>query len=823
MSAGKRSVEARAVRMIRDATGSLLRGIVWVLVLSILLPPGIMAQTLEDLRRAQVGANAEDQIIVTDPTALQERVPTQVPCPSPVQPSRTQDDPGSLDELWPFETNTLLPSSIDQRMRQERERRIQLRPRETAQRAEDSSSKSSEPRLGGIRRDQDAPVVGDRRLARNYTIEESFAQFSVLQNLRGQLSQYGYDFFFDAQATGFAPVKDAPVGPDYVIGPADSLAVHVWNVPDPRLNRSYIVPVGRDGTLVIPRIGAIPVGGLTFSQAEQAITGRLRSHLKRFEVHIAMARLRTIKVFVVGEVVRPGAYELSSLATVSNALYAACGPAKSGSLREIKVVRDGNTLTILDLYEFLLDGDRTHDQRLQAGDVIVIPPIGQVAAISGAVKRSAIYELKPKSRLSDMLRLAGGITAVADRHRCHIYRIEPGKGRVLLDVDLGPLLPGSGGQQPNNKNDHPLHVDPIIKDGDYLRINALPTQVANVVSLAGAVKSPGPYQFRPGMKLGDILSPSQLTMDAYLDQAEIVRTDPVNYQTQVIQFNPMELFRGKEEANFRLQRLDQIVVQSQVRPPNLVFLNGEVKRPGYYTIEQGERLSSVLTRAGGFTDNAFPQGLVFIRESLRDQQQAQLQRFIASERQRLTAESAGIAAGAAAVAGGAPVTTSSPGAQQQVLALRLQQLETIASRVELGRVVVHVDSIEQLRDTEDDLRLKSGDSVTIPQPPQTVSIIGAVKNPSSFVHRTGLALEDYLYQAGGLTEDANEDQIYVVRANGSTDSAYLSLKHMESGDTVVVPQKVEEKTPKLALWQSVASIIGSVALAAAGIAVIGNN
>jgi len=202
--------------------------------------------------------------------------------------------------------------------------------------------------------------------SKDYSVEEAFAQFSVLQNIKSRLQQFGYDFF-DTQATSFAPVLDAPVGPDYVLGPLDSLSIHVWNVPEQSLNRSYIVPVERDGMIVIPQIGAIPVGGLTFSQAERAITNRLSAHLKRFEVHVAMARLRTIKVYVVGEVVRPGAYEISSLATVSNALYAACGPARSGSLRQIRLVRDNQALGEIDFYQFLMAGDRRQDARPRHG------------------------------------------------------------------------------------------------------------------------------------------------------------------------------------------------------------------------------------------------------------------------------------------------------------------------------------------------------------------------------------------------------------------------------------------------------------------------
>jgi protein involved in polysaccharide export with SLBB domain len=469
----------------------------------------------------------------------------------------------------------------------------------------------------------------------------------------------------------------------------------------------------------------------------------------------------------------------------------------------------------LDFYDFLLRGDRSQDRRLQAGDVVLVPPLGLVTAISGSVKRPAIYELKPGARLSDLLSLAGGLTPLADQQRCHIFRLDPGRGRYLMDVDLTATVL----TRATNKDGPPSpDVDPLLQDGDYVRIASLPTQVANVVSLAGAVKSPGPYEYRSGMRLKDLLMADQLTVDAYVDRAEIIRTDLTTYQTKVIQFSPKALFEGNQSENHSLQRLDQVVVASQLRPPNLILIEGEVKRPGYFTIEVGERLSSAFKRAGGFTPNAFPKGIVLVRESVKRKQQAELDRFIASERQRLAAQSAAVAAGATGVTGTGAVAAS---AEQQALALRLQQLEAIASRVELGRVVVRLDSIEKLEGTEDDIRLEARDRIMIPQPPQTVSIIGAVRNPSNVVYRIGLGLEDYLRQAGGTTEDANTKEMYVMRANGTTDSSYLKVKGMEPGDTIVVPQKIEAKTPQLALWQSVASIVGSVALAAAGIAVIG--
>src|SRR4029078_11471999 len=181
-----------------------------------------------------------------------------------------------------------------------------------------------------------------------------------------------------------------------------------------------------------------------------------------------------------------------------------------------------------------------------------------------------------------------------------------------------------------------------------------------------------------------------------------------------------------------LQRMDQVVVGTQMRPPSVVFGEGEVRRPGYFTLETGEKLSSILRRAGGFTATAFPEGIVLVRESVRKRQQLELDRFLAAERQRLTAQSAAIAAG---TVGRSPVGGAAAGqaAEQQVLSLRLQQLEAVTARVGVGRVVVYVLLFEELESSECDLTLEAKDRISIPQPPKTVSVIGSVKNPSTVV------------------------------------------------------------------------------------------
>ena len=856
-----------------------VQALIWILVPSFILPPSLLAQSLPPQSappgmmqqavpgtpgslftpggfNAPVAGGGFGQAIVTNPTALQPIVPTQTPCPIP--PPSDLSSKGTvpnLNDYWPVEPSSLLPSSIEQRMKQEQEEHDRRQEKLQAEKEKSSieyqvqaerekkgvsqlpfgqgavsslqqQATQISPQLGNQPGGQPGEVrpllekkVFTAELLRrqDFNVEEAFAEFSVLHGVKSRVRQFGYDFF-EAQANTFSSIQDVPVGPDFIVGPQDSLAVHIWNVPDPSFNRSFIVPVERDGMIVIPQVGTIPVGDQAFSQVEQTVRARLSNLLKRFELHVSMARIRTIKVYVVGEVVRPGAYEISALATTSNALYAACGPARSGSLRQVKVMREGKTVAELDLYDFLLRGDRRFDQRLQSGDVVLVPPLGPVVAVSGSIKRPAIYEVKPGVRLTELLSLAGGLTPLSDRQRCHLFRLDPERGRIMVDVDLVGALASQGHEK---SRPGVAGGDPVLLDGDYVRIGILPTQITNVVSLVGAVKSPGPYEYRAGMHVKDLLLHDQLTMDAYADRAEIVRTDPVTYQTKVIQFSPRALLEGNEADNHVLQRLDQVVVASQHRPPNLVLVEGELKRPGYFTIEMGERLSSVLKRAGGVTQNAFPAGLVLTRESVKLRQQAELERFVASERQRLTAQAAGGAAGASGLSTAAALSSGGGLAEQQVLSLRLQQLEAATTRLELGRVVIRMDSVEQLEGTEDDIILEARDRILMPTPSQTVSIIGSVKNPSTVVYRPSLGLDDYLRQAGGLTEDANKKEMYVMRANGTTDSAYLAVKELRSGDTIVVPQKIEARTPQLALWQTVASIIGSVALTAAGIAVVG--
>src|SRR5213594_442926 len=258
------------------------------------------------------------------------------------------------------------------------------------------------------------------------------------------LRQYGYAMFASNVST-FAPVDDIPVGPDYVLGPGDDVTINVWGTVDSTLVRT----VDRNGRIVLPKVGDLRIWGLSFAQADRLIRDELARYFRGFQTSVTMGRLRAVNVYVVGEVCQPGVYTLSSLSTVTNALFSSGGPTKLGSLREVRLIRGGYQVARLDLYDFLQRGDRTRDYRLESGDTIFVPPIGDVVAVAGEVKRPAIYEIRSDTRLADVVSLAGGVTPTSYLKRVQVVRALPSSERITVDVDLtGYYLKGDEATNP---------------------------------------------------------------------------------------------------------------------------------------------------------------------------------------------------------------------------------------------------------------------------------------------------------------------------------------------------------------------------------------
>jgi protein involved in polysaccharide export with SLBB domain len=424
------------------------------------------------------------------------------------------------------------------------------------------------------------------------------AQFQQLDNPTNQvattpspatLAQFGYSVF-SSQVSTFAPVQNAPVTDDYILGPGDGLIVMIWG----RINETLNLTVQRDGTIVMDQIGPISVAGLTFGQAKKLIENRGKA-INGAQVYVTMGQIRTIQVFVVGEVANPGAYQVSALSHVSNVLEAAGGITKVGSLRRVELRRQNQTVGVLDLYNLLLHGDDAKDQRVQDGDVIFVPVVGSVVGVAGDVKRPAIYELASKSQdLRDVLKLAGGVGAFSYTERLQIERVQQHQRMVVLDLPLNKV------QTQRFR----------IQDGDLIKVYPVLPDRMNTVTLAGNVRRPGEFQWYKGMRVSDLIRRGQgFLPHTYFNYALLKRLEGKQKYQHFLQVDLSKAMSESLDGNDQdtvLQPHDELDVYSEdmIRDLPSVWIAGNVRLPGQYPLSQDMKLEDLVYLAGGFTDNA---------------------------------------------------------------------------------------------------------------------------------------------------------------------------------------------------------------------------
>ena len=416
---------------------------------------------------------------------------------------------------------------------------------------------------------------------------------------------FGYDLFEGVPST-FAPVKDIQVPIDYIVGPGDTLRVQLYG----NESSSYTFTVDRDGRINFPKLGPISVSGMGFDAARQTIEGRVAKQMIGTQVSVTMGDLRSIRVFVLGEAQKPGSYNVSGLSTMTNALFVSGGVKKIGSLRNIELMRNGRLVSVLDLYDLLLHGDTSADRQLMPGDVIFIPPVGQVASVFGAVRRPAIYELKSEKTIGQFVALAGGLEPDADGKLAQLERIKASQLREMLTVNLNS---GEGRSLP-------------LANGDKLRVPTIRPTLENSVTLTGFVFRPGAFEHHMGMRLSDILSSfDELRPNADRHYVMIRREMPPDYRIEVVSADLEKALSARgSAADPQLQPRDQIIVfdltavrartvapvlsdlqlQSTAGMPwQMVGIDGQVKAPGQYPLEPGMRVSDLI-RAGGSLGNS---------------------------------------------------------------------------------------------------------------------------------------------------------------------------------------------------------------------------
>lgn len=410
------------------------------------------------------------------------------------------------------------------------------------------------------------------------------------------------------RAVAGSVLLDTPVGPDYVVGPGDTLSINLWGGVSQTISRT----VGADGHLTLPEAGDIQVAGLTLEHTQELVQQEMRRQYRDVRASVTLSRLRGIRIYVVGDVQRPGAYEVSSLASPLTALYASGGPTAVGSLRTLKHYRGNLLLGTVDLYEFLLHGVQGSEERLQSGDTLVVPPAGQQVAIWGAVKRPAIYELKTDATLGSLLKDAGGLTVAASLDHISIERINPNQSRETISVR-------SSGQEEKTISAFEL------KDGDRIHVAPIAPYSERVIYVEGHVVRPGRHPYRDGMRLSDVIGSYQDLLPEPASMGEIVRLVPPDLHVRTIEFSLADALIGNGDISLRPFDTIRILGRYEADAPR-VEVRGEVLRPGSYPLSEGMTATDLVRAAGGLRRDALAESADLISYHLVNGQKVESQR-----------------------------------------------------------------------------------------------------------------------------------------------------------------------------------------------------
>ena len=678
-------------------------------------------------------------------------------------------------------------------------------------------------------------------------VQPSQFQRFVQESTGRLLPIYGSELFDSPQA--YAADAALPAPDNYLLGAGDEVKLQVWGPVD----FSISLTLDRNGQVNVPKVGVVRLAGVAVRDLDKTLRAQLSRVFTNFSASASLGRLRGIQVYVVGQALQPGSFHLSSLSTLVNALFASGGPNATGSLRNIELKRDGKTISTLDLYDFIARGDKSHDLPLLAGDVIVIPPVGPRVAVTGAFDQAAIFELKTgATSVGDILALGGGVPALAKTKKALLERItnDSNPPRQVQEIVL---------------NEQGLKQ--ALHDGDVLTLLSISPAFANAVTLQGVVAEPLRYRWFEGMKILDLIPNREalITGDYYkrmnllvqhddrkkgagaigngpdrneneLDRntsatgssakeagskvAERVQgmADQINWEyavverldrnklaTQLIPFNLGKAVLQRDPAqNLELQAGDVVTIMSQRdlrlpqdRQTRLVRVEGEVAAPGVYQTQPGETVVRLLQRIGGLTPQAYVFGTEFTRESVRVRQQENLDTLVRRLEAQSQAQSSAVTSSLSAER-----AAQAPALLQQQQAQVRGQIDRLKTLKSTGRLALELDPQASTLASLPDLPLEDGDRILIPSTPGFVAAYGSVNNENALIYKAGKTVGDVIRTAG-LTEEAELDQAFVLRADGSIvakrdrgglfGGSFESLPVMP-GDTLVVPAQLDRES-----------------------------
>ena len=701
-------------------------------------------------------------------------------------------------------------------------------------------------------------------------------QTFITQSTGKSLPIYGQNLF--SLGNPYSSIEVANVPSDYVLGPGDELQVKVYS-PSIDVDQRFVI--NREGIIVLPKIGPISLAGTKVSGLEARLKNELSQTLSDFNLYVSMGQLRGIEVYVTGQARSPGKHNLSSVSTMINALFATGGPSSNGSMRNIQLLRGGRVINTIDLYDFLSKGNRGMDIRLLPGDVIHIPPIGQQIALMGVIPTPSIYELSAKRNdsLQEIIQLAGGLSALNSPSKATLERIENGSVNPLTASTID--LRGEGMKMTLKDGDMVtlLPINPSFSNAVSLRILnntvRLPLQgsskIADLIPNKQALITPDYYYRRfnvrvvpsaeknkddkntdmnvigvnPTGNFAGVNSNSDLERirnnalsDQFnLESVMIERTSPKSLNPQLFSINLNTAWADKNsDQNITLQAGDIISVYSQKdiqvpieRQSHIVRIQGEVNSPGIYSMQGGETLQQLITKAGGLTDKAYLYGSSLTRESVRETQKKNIDIVIKRLESQL------------AIEGASGITNLSASAQEQQAQLLLrtqnqsrirEKITQLRTAIPSGRVVLELNP---KRTQLPDMVLEQGDQVVIPSVPSVVSAVGAVYNENALIYKPEKTVTDYL-KVAGVTPNADLDSVFIVRADGSlvapnpnaslfSGAGKVDNETLMPGDLVFVPEKIFKESAYSNFMRGLrdwTQILYQFGLGAAGLKVLQN-
>ena len=688
---------------------------------------------------------------------------------------------------------------------------------------------------------------------------------------------FGRNLFSNSELT-FQPNMNIATPANYRLGAGDAVIIDVWGASQ----ETFEGTISPDGTVTIPGVGPVKLGGLTVAQANGALKSQLGRYYSDSNINLSVGETRSIIVQVMGEVRTPGTYTLSSLSTAFNALYAAGGISDIGTLRDIKVYRAGSQIASIDVYDYILNGNSKGDVRLQDNDVIVVGAYDCLVRIKGRVKRPMFYEMKSNESVSTILSYAGGFTGDAYRKNVRLIRKSGAEYSIhtIGEFDMNGFT---------------------LNDGDSIYVDSVVARYSNMVEIRGAVYHPGMFQMGGGISgVRDlILAAEGVRDDAFLNRAIMHREKP-DKTLEVISIDVKGLLDGSV-PDIPLKKNDVVFIPSRQETitDQTITVRGEVMFPGTYQFASNTTIEDIILQAGGLTNSASTSKVDVFRRvydptSLETSDQTSetysfalkdgfmvdgekdfvLQPFDEvvvrkspsyTEQQTVSITGSVNFAGDYSVsnknyklsdlvkaAGGLTTLAYAKGAklerrmteeerQQNEATLRTSQIalyeESLQSekdfdlekadsllqmKLDIGStypVAIDLEAAMNKPGGDEDITLREGDKIIVPQYSSTVKVSGDVMYPTSMNYKKGESLNYYIKRAGGYGDNARKSRVYAIYMNGSVELLdHHSGKAVQPGCQIVVPSKKQKTKMTTAEMMSIGTSASSMAAVIATIA-----